>query len=100
MTRSVLDTEGVWFDQAITGRGHSEIGIATTPERPFVLAESDSIASVQAAHRLRCDASRRTMSELALDDVVHGRGDRAVWALEIQVLREACSASRSCRHPA
>jgi hypothetical protein len=88
LVKHVTFVEGVWFDQAITGRASSEIGIATTPERSFLLAESDSIASVQAAHRLRCEESRRVMSRLALDEVVHGRGDRAVWALQIQVLRE------------
>jgi hypothetical protein len=88
LVKHVTFVEGVWFDQAITGRTYSEIGIATTPARSFALAKSDSIASVQAAHRLRCEASRRAMSELALHEVVHGRGDRAVWALKVQVLRE------------
>ena len=80
--------EGVWFDQAISGRSYAEIGIASSVERSFTLKASDTIASVQQAHRERCELSRHTMAELTLDVVVRGRGDRRVWALQLQVLRE------------
>jgi hypothetical protein len=80
--------EGVWFDQAISGRSYAEIGIASTVVGSFTLRKADTIASVQEAHRRRCEASRRTLAELQLDSVVHGRGDRPVWALQLQVLRE------------
>ena len=49
---------------------------------------TDTITSVQAAHRQRCELSRQTMAALSLDDVVDGRGHRLVWALQLQVLRE------------
>lgn len=52
--------EGVWFDQAITGRSYADIGIADTVDGSFTLS----------------------------DDVVEGRGERPVWALRLQVLRE------------
>ncbi|MEO8696681.1 MAG: DUF664 domain-containing protein [Acidimicrobiales bacterium] len=80
--------EGVWFDQAVSGRTYAEIGIASSVERSFALNDSDTIASIRRAHRERCEMSRRTMAELQLDAVVHGRGERAVWALQLQVLRE------------
>ena len=80
--------EGVWFDQAISGRSYAEIGIARSVERSFTVNDSDTVASVQQAHRERCELSRRTMAELGLDVVVRGRGDRPVWALQLQVLRE------------
>ncbi len=32
--------------------------------------------------------SRRTLAGLTLDTVVDGRGGHAVWALQLQVLRE------------
>ncbi len=35
-----------------------------------------------------CDASRRTVSKLTLDDTVVGRGEHTLWALYLQVLRE------------
>lgn len=86
--KHVTYVEGVWFDQAVTGRSHTEIGIASSPDRSFTLSKSDNIDSLQEAYRLRCDESRRTLAELAPDAVVHGRGSHSVWALQLQVLRE------------
>ena len=88
LVKHVTFVEGVWFDQAVTGRTARAIGIATTPERSFTLCTSDTIASVQAEFRRRCERSRRTMAALAPDDIVEGRGTRPVWGLQLQVLRE------------
>jgi hypothetical protein len=88
LVKHVTYVEGVWFEQAISGRSYAEIGIATTPDQSFVLDDSDTIASVQEAHQQRCELSRRTMVELPLDAVVNGRGEHPVWALQTQVLRE------------
>lgn len=88
LVKHVTYVEGVWFDQAISGRSDADIGIASTPARSFTLTKADTIASVQAAHRRRCERSRRAMAALDLDTVVGGRGPRAVWALQLQVLRE------------
>lgn len=88
LVKHVTYVEGVWFDHAVTGRSYKEIGIASTPDRSFTLTMSDTVASIQDAHRRRCDASRRVMAGLALDDIVDGRGQRTVWALYLQVLRE------------
>lgn len=84
----VTYVEGVWFDQAVTGRTAREAGIASSPDRSFTLRATDTVASVQAAHRARCDRSRQTMAALDLGATVTGRGDRTVWALYLQVLRE------------
>ena len=88
LLKHVTYVEGVWFDQAVTGRPTAEIGIPSTPDRSFTLTRRDTVASVQAAHRRRCERSRRTMAVRSLDDVVDGRGQRVVWALQLQVLRE------------
>ena len=88
LVKHVTYVEGVWFDQAVNGRSYAEIGIPTTPDRSFTLTKDDTIASVQAAHRQRCERSRRTMAALSLDGFVDGRGRRPVWALQLQVLRE------------
>ena len=88
LVKHVTYVEGVWFDQAVTGRSTADIGIPTTPDRSFTLTSRDTVASIQAAHRLRGEQSRRTMAALALDDEVDGRGHHAVWALQLQVLRE------------
>lgn len=88
LVKHVTYVEGVWFDQAVTGRSYAEVGIASTPDRSFTLRRSDTIISIRTDYRRRCDASRQAMSELASDTVVGGRGDRPVWALLLQVLRE------------
>jgi len=88
LVKHVTYVEGVWFDQAVRSRTYDEIGIATTPDESFTLRTSDTIASVQAGYRSRCESSRRTMEELEMDATVEGRGPRPVWALQLQVLRE------------
>jgi hypothetical protein len=70
LVKHVTFVEGVWFDQAISGRSYAEIGIASTPARSFVLDDTD------------------TIDELAFGAAVDGRGARPVWALHVQVLRE------------
>ena len=80
--------EGVWFDQAITGRTYAEIGIARTVDGSFSLGKDDTIATVQAAYRRRWEASRANLAGLDSDALVDGRGERPVWALQLQVLRE------------
>ena len=80
--------EGVWFDQAITGRTDAEIGVAGTVDGSFTLRKGDTIASIQAAYRERWETSRQHLVDLHPDDVVDGRGERPVWALRLQVLRE------------
>jgi hypothetical protein len=88
LVKHVTFVEGVWFDQAVTGRSYGDIGIASSVDRSFTLRKSDTIAQVQAAYRRRCERSRQAMAELGPGDVVDGRGPRAVWALRLQVLRE------------
>jgi len=88
LLKHVTYVEGVWFDQALTGRSYAEIGIAASPDGSFTLRAADTVDSVRDAHRLRCEASRAALARLRLDDRVDGRGDRPVWALLLQVLRE------------
>jgi hypothetical protein len=88
LVKHVTFVEGVWFDQAVTGRSYADIGIATSPDRSFTLRRTDTIATVREAYRERCARSRATMAGLAPDEVVEGRGTRPVWALHLQVLRE------------
>ena len=88
LLKHVTYVEGVWFDQAISGRSYAEIGISSTPDRSVTLKDADTIASIQEAHRSRCEVSRRTLAGLTLDAIVDGRGDRPVWTLQLQVLRE------------
>jgi len=89
LLKHVTFVEAVWFDQAVTGRSLAEMGVAATPDGSFVLTRADTIDSVRRSHERRCAESRATMAALALEDVVlGGRGERTVWALYLQVLRE------------
>ena len=88
LVKHVTFVEGVWFDQAITGRTYDEIGIARTVPASFTLRRDDTIETVRAAYRDRWEVSRRHLADLRSDDVVDGRGPRPVWALQLQVLRE------------
>jgi len=89
--------ERVWFDEAITGRPRSEMGIPSTPHDSFLLTEDDTIASVRAAHEQACESSRRTVAPLALDDLVHGnrRGPLPVRWVYLHLLREL---AQHCGH--
>jgi hypothetical protein len=88
LVKHVTFVEGVWFDQAITGRSYAEIGIAASVDGSFTLAPGDTIASVQAAYRERWAASLEHLDGRPPDEIVDGRGERPVWALKLQVLRE------------
>jgi hypothetical protein len=88
LVKHVTFVEGVWFDQAITARSHTELGIAATVDGSFALRSTDTTASVQAAYRERWAASQRNLDGRPPDEIVDGRGPRPVWALKLQVLRE------------
>jgi hypothetical protein len=89
--------EKVWFDEAVTCRSRAEIGIPATPDKSFILDDSDTIATVQQAHREACEASRRATSSLGLDDKVHGnrRGPLPLRWVYLHVLREL---AQHCGH--
>ena len=89
--------EKVWFDEAITCRSRAEIGIPATPDESFVLADDDTIASVQRVYREACAASRRATASLGLDEVVRGnrRGPLPLRWVYLHVLREL---AQHCGH--
>ena len=80
--------EGVWLDQAVTGRSYEDIGIPRTVADSFTVRSRDTIESVQAEYRERWATSKRNVAERRSDEIVDGRGARPIWTLQIQVLRE------------
>ena len=64
--------EGVWFDEAITRRTRSEIGIPASPDASFILDPEDTIETIRASHRRACAASREATAPLALEDILTG----------------------------
>ena len=89
--------EQVWFDEAVTCRPRSEIGIPATPDESFVLDEQDTTAGVRRAHRQACEGSRRATAELGLDDLLLGnrRGPLPLRWVYLHVLREL---AQHCGH--
>ena len=89
--------EKVWFDEAVTGRSRTEIGIPATPDESFLLGDHDTIERVVRAHREACVASRRATSRLGLDDMVAGnrRGPLPLRWVYLHVLREL---AQHCGH--
>lgn len=89
--------EKVWFDEAITRRSRAEIGIPASPDESFILDEHDTIASIQAAHHEACEASRRAVAELGLDDLLLGnrRGPLPLRWVYLHMLREL---AQHCGH--
>jgi hypothetical protein len=89
--------EKVWFDEAVTGRSRAEIGLPASPDESFILADSDTIASVRQAHSDACESSRRAAGSLALDDVIDGnrRGPLPLRWVYLHVLREL---AQHCGH--
>ena len=89
--------EKVWFDEAVTCRSRAEIGIPATPGESFILDDTDTVASVQQAHREACEASRRATSSLGLEDIVRGnrRGPLPLRWVYLHVLREL---AQHCGH--
>jgi len=89
--------EKVWFDEAVTCRSRTEIGIPATPDESFILDDDDTIATVQRAHREACESSRHATSSLGLDDMVHGnrRGPLPLRWVYLHVLREL---AQHCGH--
>jgi len=89
--------EKVWFEEAVTCRSRAEIGIPATPDESFILDDSDTIATVQQAHREACEASRRATSSLGLDDIVRGnrRGPLPLRWVYLHMLREL---AQHCGH--
>lgn len=97
LVKHAIFVEKVWFDEAITCRPRSEIGIPATPDESFILDDADTIASIQQAYREACSASFAAASSLGLDDLVHGnrRGPLPLRWVYVHVLREL---AQHCGH--
>ncbi|MGW0703906.1 DinB family protein [Streptomyces sp. NPDC002867] len=89
--------EKVWFDEAITCRSRTEIGIPDSPDESFDLDDGDTIASVQRAYQQACAASREATAVLTLDDLVRGnrRGPLPLRWVYLHLLREL---AQHCGH--
>jgi hypothetical protein len=89
--------EKVWFDEGITRRPRTEIGLPATPDESFILQNTDTIASIRQAHRLACESSRQATESMGLDDMLHGdrRGPLPLRWVYLHMLREL---AQHCGH--
>ncbi|MGJ9422278.1 DUF664 domain-containing protein [Aeromicrobium sp. CF3.5] len=89
LVKHVNYVERFYLDHLVSGRSLAEIGVASTPHRSFMLARADTITSVTEAYRETWEASRQAVASRLLGDTVDGaRGERAVWSLLLEVVRE------------
>jgi hypothetical protein len=97
LVKHVTFVEKVWFDEAVTCRPRTEIGLPPTPDESFILSHNDTIATVRHAHLEACEASRRMTSALDLDHIVQGnrRGPLPLRWVYLHVLREL---AQHCGH--
>lgn len=78
------------------GRELKDLGVASTPDRSFVLTKKDNIAGIREAHEAACEDSRRIAAQCSLGDKAGGpRGATSIWAVYVQVLREL---AQHCGH--
>jgi hypothetical protein len=63
LVKHVTYVEKVWFNQALTGRSLGELNAPPTPDKSFILRETDTIESVQAAYSAACAESRRLVAK-------------------------------------
>ena len=97
LVKHAIFVEKVWFDEAFTRRSRAEIGIPATPDETFILDDTDTIASIQLAHRQACESSRSAAASLGLDDLVYGnrRGPLPLRWIYLHMLREL---AQHCGH--
>jgi hypothetical protein len=89
--------EKVWFDEGITRRPRTEIGLPATPDESFILQNTDTIASIRQAHHQACESSRRATESMGLDDMLYGnrRGPLPLRWVYLHLLREL---AQHCGH--
>ncbi|GGS56276.1 hypothetical protein GCM10010171_59060 [Actinokineospora fastidiosa] len=97
LVKHAVFVEKVWFDESISGRTRAELGLPQTPDESFILDDTDTVESVRQAHREACEASRRAVAGMDLDDLVHHnrRGPLPLRWVYLHVLREL---AQHCGH--
>lgn len=97
LVKHVTFVEKVWFDEAITRRSRTEIGLPATPDESFILDDTDTIASIRQAHQQACEDSRRATAAMSLDDMMLGnrRGPLPLRWVYLHMLREL---AQHCGH--
>ncbi|MEN0129933.1 MAG: DinB family protein [Brevundimonas sp.] len=90
LVKHVTFVERVWFEEAVTGRSRTEMGLPEDAADSFLLSDDDTIGSIRAAYRTACAASRAAAADLGLDDLLTGnrRGPLPLRWVYLHMLRE------------
>lgn len=64
--------ELAWFDEGITFRPRADFGFASSVDESFTLTDDDTIDSVLRRYDAVCEASRRRIAEMSLDEPILG----------------------------
>jgi hypothetical protein len=60
--------EKVWFHSRVAGVARADVGLPDTPHESFVLADDDTVATVQEAFVAACERSREIAAAHDLDE--------------------------------
>ncbi|ANY08635.1 DinB family protein [Pseudonocardia sp. HH130630-07] len=90
LVKHLTFVERVWFGEVVTGTPRTAFGLPAASEDSFLLDDGDTVASVLAAHRDACAASRAAVAGRALDDVLTGHrfGAMTLRWIHLHCLRE------------
>lgn len=88
LVKHVTYVEKFYFEHSITGRPLKDIGVASTPNRSFVLTKKDTIESVRKGHLVACEESRQIVAGLGLDDIVTGRAEQDLMTIYLRTLHD------------
>lgn len=95
LVKHVTYVETFYLQHCVTGQPLTELGVASTPDRSFVLTRADTIATVRQAHTAACRASRAAAAGLAFGGTVLGRGVQPVVVVYLRLLHDLV---RHCGH--
>lgn len=87
VVRHTAYVEGVWFDERITGRPRTEIGLPAATANSWKVRRADSVASVVTECRRIQEIADRNLAERPLEAAV-GAGGRTLLAVYVHVLSE------------
>ncbi len=87
LVKHLTYVETFYFMHRVTGQSLKDLGVASTPDRSFVLTDDDTIASVSAAYQRACAASQDAGRRLGNADSAPG-GAMTSWDIYERTLRD------------
>lgn len=90
LVKHLTFVEQVWFQVVLAGRTRSELGLPGEVDPSFLVAGTDTVASVLAAYEEVCAGSRRTAAAYDLDHTAehHRLGTVTLHWIHLHLIRE------------